>query len=73
MDEAMQDALAMDAAMLESMGAGPQTLAFEGPEFCMELTDALLGKWQVYDGLGAIYGDNLTKEEARALISSLTA
>jgi hypothetical protein len=73
MDKAMQDALAMDAAMLESMGAGPQTLAFETPEYGMELTDAQLGKWQVYDELGAIYGENLTADEARNLIARLTS
>ena len=32
MDNSMQEALAMDTAMLESMGAGPQPLAFAQDE-----------------------------------------
>jgi len=72
MDKTMQEALAMDAAMLESMGAGPQPLAFAQDEIWMQLDDALLGKWSVWDEGGELHGQDLTQDEARSMCRELT-
>lgn len=69
MDRDMMRALQMDAAMLEAMGAGEQTLAFEGHAVGMRLTDAANDKWLVYDYYGNVLGSELSMEEADAMLS----
>jgi len=68
MDREMMRALQMDAAMLESMGAGEQPLAFEGAAVGMRLTDAANDLWQVHDLSGNILGSDLSMDDADAML-----
>jgi len=72
MDKSMQEAMAMDAAMVESMGAGKQPLAFAQDEVWMQLEDAILGKWDVVDDYGTVHGTGLTRGEAQSMLAELT-
>lgn len=70
MDKEMMDALAKDAAMLEAMGAGEQSLEFwHRSGASMVLIDAAKGLWSVIDPDGVTAGVNLTRQMAESMIS----
>jgi len=69
-DKDMREALAKDAAMLEGMGAGEQTLAFVSPGAGMRLTNAAKGLWEVFDG-DKVVKRGLTLDQADALVFEL--
>ena len=72
MDRDMMRALEADAAMLKSMGAGEQPLAFIGDGFGMRLTNATAGLWEVFDGDNVIRS-GLSMDGAEALLFQLQA
>ena len=69
-DKNMMAAIEADAAMLESMGAGEQPLAFVGSGAGMRLTNAAKGLWEVFDG-DRVVKRGLTLDQADALVYEL--
>lgn len=66
-DKDMMRALEADAAMLEAIGAS-HNLAFVSGPSGMRLTDAAAGHWEVYDVHGNVLAENLTLDEADAML-----